>query len=162
MGSKSREAVYVGVIDGDFRPQRPWDMPERFVELRLYAKNLTQAQAGHFVSVFNQGKLNHLEERITEWAVYSRFVRPRQIDHAIRENILNSAPKETRIKTFAVCSREDGEITPLQSFLEYPQAVEFRDSMRAIRPETAPFIVRLNRRVAYRPPAALATVKGGA
>ena len=54
----ARIAVLIVTTAEDFKPQRPWSVPETIVAGRLFAKNLFSTQAKHFARTFNKNALD--------------------------------------------------------------------------------------------------------
>jgi hypothetical protein len=77
-GSFNRTAVYLVTTPPEFRPDRPWTVPDSFMDATLFAKNQSVTDARHFVRTFNfkqvqlcqSGKWNH------QWAIVSSCCRP--------------------------------------------------------------------------------------
>lgn len=67
-GKSPRNAIYLVTVSDDFRPQRPWDLPDQIIAAELLEKNLSWAHAVGFVRTFNKHAMGHgFPDR--QWAV---------------------------------------------------------------------------------------------
>jgi hypothetical protein len=128
-------------------------MPEHFTEATLYAKNLSVVQAAYFCGVFNEGQMTRWQttrQPITEWAIYSKFVKPQRIHRDARRRILanpKDVPTTARVHVFVVCVHTAESIEARRTTLCYSEALDLRQSLLEADPASKPFICGISRSV---------------
>jgi hypothetical protein len=71
---KGRESVFLVVLPEDYKPQRPWDVPDGFTAAELFIKNVAMSQARSFCRLYNWRQIQRgLPDR--RWAIVSRHLR---------------------------------------------------------------------------------------
>ncbi|MCC6126009.1 MAG: hypothetical protein IT426_13675 [Pirellulales bacterium] len=75
----ARIAVLIVQTAEDFKPQRPWNVPETILSGRLFAKNLFSTQAKHFTRTFNKNALENKMAGLWDrtWAIVVPCVKPK-------------------------------------------------------------------------------------
>ena len=77
-GSFNRTAVYIVTTPPEFRPQRPWTVPDSFSNATLFAKNQSVTDGRRFARMFNAKQVQLCETRQWDhrWAIVSSCCRP--------------------------------------------------------------------------------------